>query len=72
MSFTDEENTARALPGPASSQDPAQSLDEITRVLRRMLALAELSASDLDLDRQLMQKTLERLSSEVDRLADSM
>lgn len=53
-----------------------QSLDaalaEIERTLEQMLTLARLSATDLDLDRDALQKTLERLQQKIDRLADAI
>lgn len=49
-----------------------QALDEIEHTLEQMLALARLSASDLDLDRDALQKTLERLQSRIDRIADNV
>lgn len=48
------------------------TLSEIERTLDKMLALAELSASDLNLDRDTLQKTLERLGQRVDCLADDL
>lgn len=48
------------------------ALAEIERTLDQMLALAELSASDLDVDRDALQRTLERLGQKIDRLADSL
>ena len=45
---------------------------EIEAALDQMLALAELSASDLDLDREILQKTLERLQNKIDRIADGL
>ncbi len=77
MPFTDDntspenEDTER-LAQLAAQEELARRLDEITRLLRRMLALAELSASDLNVDRQLLQKTLERLKAEVARLSDGI
>lgn len=78
MDFTDDEkNTGKSgeqppCSGPVSAQDIARSLDEITHLLRRMLALAELSASDLPVDRQLLQRSLDRHRAEVERIADSI
>ncbi len=77
MPFTDEmtnpENEdAERLAQLAAQEELARRLDEITRLLRRMLVLAELSVSDADVDRQLLQKTLESLKAEVDRLADGI
>lgn len=49
-----------------------EALDEIDRILHQMLLLAELSASDMDVDRQRLQKTLERLQDKIDRIADTL
>lgn len=49
-----------------------ETLSEIERALDQMLVLAELSASDLNVDRDTMQKTLERLGRKIDRLADGL
>lgn len=53
-----------------------QSLDaalaEIERTLDQMLTLARLSASDLNVDRAALQKTLERLQNKIDRIADML
>lgn len=48
------------------------TLSEIERTLDQMLALAELSASDLNVDRDTLQKALERLGQKIDRLADGL
>lgn len=56
----------------AAQEELARRLDEISRLLRRMLVLAELSASGMDVDRQLLQKAFERLRAEVERLADGI
>lgn len=45
-------------------------LDEISYTLEQMLVLAKLSASDLDLDRNALQKTLDRLKGRIDQIAD--
>lgn len=56
-----------------SIQSVDQALDEIEHTLEQMLALARLSASDLtNLDRDALQKTLERLQNKIDRIADTM
>lgn len=56
-----------------SIQSVDQALDEIERTLEQMLTLARLSASDLtNLDRDALQKTLERLQNKIDRIADTM
>ena len=48
------------------------ALAEIEGTLDQMLILARLSASELDLDRTALQKTLERLQSKIDRIADEI
>lgn len=56
-----------------SIQSVDQALGEIEHTLEQMLALARLSASDLtNLDRDALQKTLERLQNKIDRIADTM
>ena len=55
---------------PRSPQDIDAALAEIERTLDQMLVLAQLSASDLHLDRAALQKTLERLQNKIDRIAD--
>lgn len=49
-----------------------QALGEIERTLEQMLILARLSASDLDVDRAALQKTLDRLKAKIDRIADTI
>ena len=49
-----------------------QALGEIERTLKQMLTLAQLSASDLNVDREALQKTLERLQRKIDRIADTI
>ena len=53
-------------------QDVERALDEIDRILHQMLLLAELSASDSDVDRQSLQKVLERLQEKINRIADRL
>ena len=53
-------------------QDMDASLAEIERTLDQMLVLAELSASDLSVDRAALQKTLERFQKKIDRIADHL
>ena len=48
-----------------------QALGEIEHTLEQMLTLAQLSASDLNVDREVLQKTLERLQRKIDRIADT-
>ena len=55
-----------------SIQSIDQALGEIERTLEQMLALARLSASDLNIDRAALQKTLERLQRKIDRIADTL
>lgn len=55
-----------------SVQSIDQALGEIERTLEQMLALAQLSASDLNVDRAALQKTLERLQRKIDRIADTI
>ena len=55
---------------PLRPEDIVSGLDEISHTLEQMLALAELSASDLDLDRNALQKTLDRLKDRIDQAAD--
>lgn len=54
------------------SQEVEHALDEIDRILHQMLLLAELSASDSNVDRQSLQKVLERLQSKIDTIADRL
>lgn len=53
-------------------QELDAALSEIERTLDQMLTLARLSASDLDVDRTALQKTLERLQNKIDRIADQL
>lgn len=53
-------------------QEVEHALDEIDRILHQMLLLAELSASDSNVDRQSLQKVLERLQSKIDAIADRL
>lgn len=54
------------------SQEVEHALDKIDRILHQMLLLAELSASDSNVDRQSLQKVLERLQSKIDAIADRL
>lgn len=64
---------SNSFPDPLLSiQDTDAALAEISHTLEQMLALAELSASDLNIDREAMQMTLERLQNRVDRIADKI
>lgn len=53
-------------------QDIEHALDEIDRILHQMLLLTELSASDSNVDRQYLQKVLERLQDKINRIADRL
>lgn len=53
-------------------QDIERALDEIDRILHQMLLLAELSASDSNVDRQSLQKVLDRLQNRIDTIADRL
>ena len=55
-----------------SIQSIDQALGEIERTLEQMLTLAQLSASDLNVDRAALQKTLVRLQRKIDRIADTI
>ena len=55
-----------------SVQSIDQALGEIERTLEQMLTLARLSASDLNVDRAALQKTLERLQRKIDCIADTI
>lgn len=48
------------------------ALAEIEHTLEQMLTLARLSATDLDLDRNALQGTLERLQKKIDCIADAI
>lgn len=62
-----EETENQSLP-----QEVEHALDEIDRILHQMLLLAELSASDSSVDRQSLQKVLERLQNKIDTIADRL
>lgn len=55
---------------PLPPKDIDSGLDAISHTLEQMLALAKLSASDLDLNRDALQKTLDRLKNRIDQIAD--
>ena len=48
------------------------ALAEIERILDQMMVLAQLSASDLNVDRAALQKTLKRMQSKIDHIADGL
>ena len=49
-----------------------EAVDEIDRILHQMLVLAELSAGEGNLDRAALQKTLDHMRREIDRLAEQI
>ena len=53
-------------------QGSRASVDEIDRILHQMLMLAELSASEGDMNRDNLQKVLEYLQLKIDRVADRL
>ena len=55
-----------------SVQSIDQALGEIEHTLEQMLTLARLSASDLNVNRAALQKTLERLQCKIDRIVDTI
>ena len=63
-------NAAQASDLPSSTEAAIKSLDEISNTLNQMLMLAELSASNANVDRERLQKVLEHLKNKIDRLAD--
>ena len=48
------------------------SLADIDRILHQMLLLSELSASDSNVERENLQKVLERLRDKIDSIADQL
>lgn len=54
------------------SPDIDAALEDIQQTLELMLMLAQVSASNLEVDRATLQKTLERLQAKIDRIADSL
>lgn len=66
----DETDSSEALL--SSIHSAAEALDEIDRILHQMLFLSELSASDETVDRESLQKLLERLQAKIDRIADQL
>ena len=72
MQQTRYNNAAQASDLPSSTEAAVKSLDEISNTLNQMLMLAELSASNADVDRDRLQEVLEHLKNKIDRLADCM
>ncbi|MDE7244486.1 MAG: hypothetical protein K2O18_11030 [Oscillospiraceae bacterium] len=66
------ENENIPSPQDAADYEIDRKLREIDGNLQKMLLLAELSATDLDLDRDAMQKTVEHLKDKINRIADSL
>lgn len=54
------------------SPEVEAALDEIDRILRQMLTLAELSAGEGAVDRTNLQVVLEHLQRKIDGIADRM
>lgn len=69
---TEERTVINFMQNNAFPMDMDASLAEIDRTLDQMLLLAELSASDLNVDRDALQGTLERLQRKINRIADHM
>ena len=63
-------NLMKENDAPLPLEDIISGVDKISHILDQMLVLAKLSASDLDLDRDALQKTLDRLKDRIDRIAD--
>lgn len=72
FSPTDHSEREQVSPTPPPIRSVDEALDEIDRILHQMLLLAELSASDGTVDRDSLQRTLERLQSRIDRIADTI
>jgi len=66
------ENPAQFPDEPLFVQPSREALDEISKTLKQMLLLAELSASDADVDRDSLQKLLDRLKDKIDHISDNM
>ena len=79
MSFTQDFRSANDGEDPGEAPSPSllgqpyeDALNEIDRALHQMLLLAELSAGDGAVDREILQKVLERLQNKIDRIADRL
>ena len=57
---------------PDSVQSVDEALEQIDRILQQMLLLSELSAGNGTVDRDSLQKTLERLRNRIDHIADAI
>lgn len=53
-------------------QEADAALAEIEQTLHHMLTMSRLSASDLDVDRAILQKALEQMGRKIDRIADEL
>ena len=53
-------------------EEVESSLEDIDRILHQMLLLAGLSASDSNVQRESLQKVLERLRARIDSIADRL
>ena len=69
---TDHNEREQVSPTPPPVRSVDEALNEIDRILHQMLLLAELSASDSNVDRKHLQKVLERLKNKIDRIADRL
>ena len=69
---TDHNEREQVSPTPPPVRSVDEALDEIDRILHQKLLLAELSASDGTVDRNSLQRTLERLQARIDRIADTI
>jgi hypothetical protein len=58
--------------GPGGPESIDQALEQIDRLLRQMLLLAGLSASDAAVNRAQLQGALDRLRDKIDRIADGI
>lgn len=67
MNCSPKEDNGGVLP-----QSMIEALEEIDRILHQMLLLAELSASEQNVDRESLQKALERLRDKIDRIASTI
>jgi len=55
-----------------SFQDADAALAESECARERMILRAQVSSSDLNVDREALQRTLERLQQKIDRIADEL
>lgn len=66
---TEQNGGGEGAGGPESID---QALEQIEGLLRQMLLLAGISASDSAVDRARLQRALDRLRDKIDRIADSI